>query len=242
MAIEDLRNRDWLLLPGTLCNGAAFDGFLDALGVAPARRHVIPMRHPAVEDYRQELHSAARDAVVCGFSLGAIVAAHHADRLDAARVILFALNPGPDDPAKADGRHALARAVATEGGAGAMTSRLPPLAGPDPDAARALILAMADATAHEIDAQTALAMSRPGALDALSRTRMPTFLLTGSEDSATPEALGQAAAATAPRGLYRQLPGLGHYALLEDPAACATAVIELEETLQARAQTGGGRQ
>lgn len=235
MATELARRHPWVLLPGTLCSGRVFDGFLDGLGVTEAARHTVALRHPRVEDYEDELTSACRPgAVVCGFSLGAIVAAHLADRLPVAAFVLFGLNPHADHPDKREGRQALARDVARQGGAGAMASRLPELAGPAPDTAQELILAMADDTAGDIAAQTDLALNRPGALPALSRTQVPVGLFTGTQDSAAPPALAEAAAQAAPRGRYVPLPGLGHYALVEDPAACCLAVENSLDASRAR--------
>ena len=220
----DPRRVDWILVPGTLCTGAVFDPLLDALGVPRDRRRVVPLTQPDVGDYRAALTDAAEGAVFCGFSLGAIVLAHLADLLPASRILLFGLNPHADDPAKAAGRHALCRDVAATGGAAAMAARLPDLRGPRAGPARAAILEMAEATATDIEAQTALALGRPGALPALSRATAPILVLTGGADRQAPPALGRAAADAAPRGRFVELPGLGHYALLEDPAACAAAV------------------
>ena len=228
MDIDDLRGRDWLLLPGTLCTAEVFAGLLDALGIPPGRRRPLPLIHPRVADYGSALDAQAGGAVLCGFSLGAIVAAHHLDRISPARTILFGVNPHPDDPAKAEGRRALEQDVLATGGAAAMLPRLPPLGGPDPDKARATILAMAEQTAAQITAHTELALSRPGALPALSRSRAPVLVLTGTEDQMTPVALGRTAAEAAPSGRFVGLPSLGHYALLEDPVACATALLDLE--------------
>ncbi|WP_417522713.1 alpha/beta fold hydrolase [Marinovum sp.] len=224
MAIE-LTERPWLLLPGTLCTGAMFGGFLDALGVAAALRHPVAMDRPTVEAYLPELQVACRPgAIVCGFSLGALVAAHLADRLPAGRFILFGLNPHADDPARRDGRLQLAREVGRNGGAAALATRLPDLCEPDPDKARRMILAMADDTAEAMPAQTELSLTRPGALPALAGARAPVDLFTGARDTVTPLALAQEAAAVAPQGRVLPLAGLGHYALIEDPAACAAAV------------------
>jgi pimeloyl-ACP methyl ester carboxylesterase len=232
MAIEDLLNRDWILLPGTLCTGDVFSGLLDELGVATKRRHAITLCHPTIEAYEDALTSHAKGAVFCGFSLGAIVAAHYADRLAAHSIILFGLNPLADDPAKAAGRLDLQRDVMAMGGACALMQRLPVLFGRNPDQTRAAILAMADATAPDSAAQTNLALTRPGAIAALSRALSPVLVLTGSEDQMAPAAQGQAAADAAPQGRFRSLARLGHYALLEDPIACAKAVIEMEDTAQ----------
>ena len=230
MAIEDLRRRDWILLPGTLCTCDVFSGFLDALDVPTGRRRPVALCHATIEAYEDVLTSRAKDAVICGFSLGAIVAAHHVHRLPAHRIILFGLNPFPDDPAKAADRHDLARDVVAKGGAVALMSRLPALLGPEPDQARAAILAMADAAAKDIEVQTNLALSRPGAVAALSAARSPVVVLTGSEDRMAPATYGQAAAAAAPGGRFCLLPRIGHYALIEDPVACAEAVIGMEDS------------
>lgn len=232
MAIEDLRNRDWILLPGTLCTGDVFSGFLDTLGIPPERRNPISLCHATIDAYEEVLTPRVNDKVICGFSLGAIITAHLANRLPAHSIILFGLNPFPDDPAKAAGRHELQRDVMALGGASALMSRLPLLLGPNPEQTRAAILAMADAAAPDIEAQTNLALSRPGAMDALSRAISPVLVLTGSEDQMAPAVQGQAAAVAAPDSQFRLLPGLGHYALLEDPIACAKAVIATEDTPQ----------
>lgn len=225
MAIEPCSERRWVLLPGTLCTGDVFDGLLDALDVPRRARHSIVLDRPDVGDYLQELSRMTDDdTVVCGFSLGAIVAAHCADRLAASHFLLFGLNPYADDPSKREDRLALAREVHRLGAAAALASRLPPLAGDDPAASRALILSMAEESAAHIDAQTALALSRPGALQALARTQVPVTLLTGSADGQTPPSLAQSAADAAPRGTLVTLPNLGHYALLEDPVACSRSV------------------
>ncbi|OAN79190.1 hypothetical protein A8B78_12855 [Jannaschia sp. EhC01] len=226
MAIDPADGRPWVLLPGTLCTGEVFDGFLDALGVARRARTVIELSDPQIEDYADALTAIAPGAIICGFSLGAIVTAHLADRLDAAQYVFFGLNPYADDPAKRDGRLALARDVTRRGGATAMAERLPPLAGPDPERALSQILSMADQTQRLIDAHTAIALSRPGALGPLSRVPCPVTLLTGTDDQMAPFALAQDAAQAAPQGRAVALEGLGHYALVEDPAACARALSD----------------
>ena len=233
MAIDGLAARPWLLLPGTLCTTAVFNGLLDRLGVADARRFSVDLNRPSIKDYRDLCLQASRDTVVCGFSLGAIVAAHLADQMAAHRIVLFGINPYADDPAKAQGRNDLARDVTTLGGATAMRMRLPELHGPAPDHAQASILNMADETAGMIGAQTQLALNRPGALPALSRSGSPVFVLTGSKDTAAPPAQGRAAAGAAPNGRFGMLDQLGHYALVEDPQVCAQAVLRLEDDLNA---------
>lgn len=231
MAIDDLKQRHWVVLPGTLCTAAVFDGFLDALGVPPQHRHAVTLRHPSVEDYQDILAPIADGAVLCGFSLGAIVAAHLADRLSPDCMVLFGLNPFADTPENAKNRHDLARDVALMGGSSALAKRPLALHGPNAQGARETILAMADAASEHIDAHTSLALNRPGAMDALSRAQSPILILTGDEDRNVSIAQGQAAAQAAQKGHFRALSGLGHYALLEDPAFCASTVLEMKRAL-----------
>lgn len=238
MDIEALQRAPWVLLPGTLCTGAAFDPFLDALSVPAAARRVIPLDSPRIADYLPRLQKLVSEkTVICGFSLGAIVAAHLADQVTAAYCLLFGLNPKADDPAKRDGRLALAADVECLGGAAALGSRLAGLAGPNPAAARAHILAMAESASGQINAQTQLALDRPGALGALGRARMPVTLVTGRLDQQAPLELAHLAAAAAPRGDVIALEGLGHYAIIEDPEACARGIANhLASDLNAKRQ------
>lgn len=231
MGTEATDGRPWVLLPGTLCTGAVFDGLLDALGVPMNARRVIDLQHSQLEDYVADLTDAVEPtAIVCGFSLGAIVAAHLADRMDVSQIVLFGLNPHSDDPAKREGRLSLALDVATKGGAAALADRLPPLAGPDAHRAQALVLSMADEAQQWIEAQTAIALNRPGAFEALTRARCPVTMLTGTNDEQAPLSQAHEAAIAAPQGWVVPLDGLGHYALVEDPDACADALSNIWKT------------
>ena len=91
---------------------------------------------------------------------------------------------------------------------------------------------MADATADMLGAQTTLALSRPGAMAALSQAQAPVISVSGAEDRQVPPALGRAAADAAPKGTFRMIEGAGHYALLEAPQACADAVAGIEAPLR----------
>lgn len=226
MVTDDLANRRWLLLPGTLCTAAVFDGFLDVLGVAPANRHPVKLDRPHVDDYAPDFQDLTDDTIVCGFSLGAIVAAHFADSIKARALILFGINPFADDPEKASLRHALAGDVMRYGGAAALRSRNLAVHGPAPRQTRDRILQMADDTAPLIGAQTQLALTRPGAMPALRKARLPVLSFTGTLDIAAPPPQGAAAAQAAQNGRFQSLGGLGHFAVLEDPGACAKALLE----------------
>jgi len=252
MGIDPLREKRWILLPGTLCSADIFNGLLDALEVEKIHRYPIILKHARPEEYLPELHEIMNShldtgtgsltrprpapapgrglgpgTVVCGFSLGAIVAAHLADQLDVSAVVLFGLNPNADDPAKASARLALQEAVRTEGGRAALESRLPAILGPTPGQTREHILSMADDMAGFIGEQTTLALTRPGAMKALATARCPIRLLTGSEDRSAPFELAITAANAAADGQAQVLGGLGHYAVAEDPELCCATLKKM---------------
>jgi pimeloyl-ACP methyl ester carboxylesterase len=217
---------NWWLIPGTLCTSAVFAPCLDALGVPPVKRRTIALDRPMVGDYRAQLQECVGPSdVVCGFSLGGIMAAHHADVLPAdATLVLFSVTPMADDPAKADGRKWLQSSVETRGGAEAISTLAPKLFADHSGGVLDAIAGMAEASADQIAAQTQLALSRPGALAALASSRAKVLALAGGQDDQTPPPLAEKIANTAPRGTAITLPGLGHYALLENPYLCANAV------------------
>ena len=229
MATDGLSERPWVLLAGTLCTEVVFEGMLDAMNVPTTQRRHVPLDQPKIEDYGPTFEDLPPETVVCGFSLGAIVAAHYADRMSAHRLILFGVNPFADVPANAKTRHDLAKDVNSLGGAGALIARAPEVFGPTPDQTRAVIYQMADVAADMIGAQTRLALTRPGAVPALARSNMPVLALTGEQDRSAPPNYGKAAAQAAPSGQFVSLAGLGHFALLEDPVACATAIRTMTE-------------
>jgi len=223
---KTLKTSRWILLPGTLCNASVFNPLLDALQVPQEQRIELLLTKPAVEDYQSYFeHDINSGDVICGFSLGAIVAAHHAHIINnASALILFGINPHQDNPCKTDGRIALQNDVHSQGARAALQSRMPALNGPTPDKALAQILIMAEQTAEHIDAHTALALTRPGAFDSLRACKAPVYALTGDRDQQAPSEYASAAANTAPHGHCKLLEGLGHYAMIEDPATCAAAV------------------
>lgn len=230
MGTKSLSSKRWILLPGTLCTGAVFDGFLDVLGVPHPMRHHVELDRPKIEDYCAIFENVSEDTIVCGFSLGAIIAAHFADRMAAQSIVLFGVNPYPDDPAKAQSRIDLATDVKARGGAAALRMRTSAVYGESSEKTLEAIFQMADASADGIDAQTQLALTRPGTLSTLAKARMSVLSLTGSHDSSAPPSQGLAAAQAAPNGQFHSLEGLGHFALLADPSACASALAHLMET------------
>lgn len=227
----------WVLLPGTLCSRAVFAPLMQALGVAPALQVVQPLDRPDVADYRACLVDTVKSGdVVCGFSLGAIAAAHAADLLtEASAIVLIALNPRADTPEKRPARAGL-RAAAHAGKLDAVFAAAARGLFAQPTAELlSQITNMARAEAHNIDAQTTLALTRPGAATALRACQVPVLFVTGTDDRQAPPELAQEAAQMTPKFTLRLVPGLGHFCLLEDPATVAWAIRDGLDALGVRA-------
>ncbi len=218
----------WVLVPGTLCDGSVFDPLMAALDVPELQRLVLPQDLSNIEGWRTRLAGTVKPGdIVCGFSLGAIAVAHSADLLDEARaLVLIALNPDADAPEKREGREGLRRAAKNGEIEHMFHAAAPALfARPTPALIEA-VTRMAQAEARHIDAQTDLALSRPGALPALSRARLPVVFVTGADDKQAPPSLATEAALRTPRAALSVPHGLGHFCLLEDPACMATEIAK----------------
>lgn len=221
-----LQQAKWVLLPGTLCTPAVFDPVLTSLGVPLENRHAIKMDAACVSDYAPRLRGIVTGGeIVCGFSLGAIVAAHNlADLTHAGAVVLLACNPLPDPPGNRANREAVrdrvqrgeARDWVTENWTAMSTAQDPEI--------RETVIDMAHSTTDLITAQTELAATRPGAADALVSSALPLVFVTGADDRLTPAAQIRPIAEKARSAHLSILPGLGHFALLEAPDLVAGAV------------------
>ena len=234
MDILSLQTSRWILLPGTLCTSAVFDSFLDTLNVPTNLRHAKELSAPKVDDYQSFFKDDVSEGdIICGFSLGAIVAAHHANVVPSTtKMVLFGINPLPDDKTKASARYELQTDVNNLGGRLAMKNRLPNLCGLNPEKVRTRILNMAEKSSINIAAQTSLAISRPGAETALRSSHIPILALCGTNDDQVAPQLNAIVAKMAAKGQSSLLPSLGHYALLEDPEACANAVKNMMQKIK----------
>ncbi|MEO0386384.1 MAG: alpha/beta hydrolase [Pseudomonadota bacterium] len=215
----------WVLLPGTLCTGAVFDPLMDSLGVPPSRRRVVLADAPHVADYAPRLRAAvAPGDIVCGFSLGALVAAHNLAALSRAKaLVLLAANPNPDRPGGRAAREALRDRIRSGGAQDWVRERWAEMSTGGPDQ-MARVVQMAVETTALIDAQTELGASRPGAVADLRASPLPQIYITGAEDRMTPASRLEGLIAGRDRAWFALLPGRGHFALLEDPTAVADAI------------------
>lgn len=218
----------WIILPGTLCTRAVFDPFLDRMNVPMRDRILIPVDRATVEDYQTIFAETIHPSdIVCGFSLGAHVVAHNVHAIakaGAQAAVLLSVNPLPDPPDFAPGRKAMrdqvlagrARDIIQNGWNSMSVDRGEKLVDTVSD--------MAVASADLINAQTNLALTRPGAVDVLADTELPMVFVTGSEDLKTPPDQAKKVAYAAKNGFFKGLDGLGHFALMEDPRRMASTV------------------
>jgi pimeloyl-ACP methyl ester carboxylesterase len=216
----------WWLLPGTLCTPEVFRPILDILKVPSQDCRPVRLDRPSVEDYAEDLAAVEPQDVVLGFSLGAILAAHHVDRIPARAVVLLAANPFADMPGKRAARLDQLAAVSSRGARPVMSALWPAMVGPAASSNPAIgerIVAMAEATAADLPAQTELALTRPGAEPMLAAARAPVLFVTGREDQAAPPERAERAARIGAHALTL-IEGAGHFLPLEAPQACADAI------------------
>ncbi len=162
-------------------------------------------------------------AAVGGLSMGGYVAlafAHrYPERLDA--LVLADTKAGADSPQAQQGRDQ-AIALVRELGVGAFVERqlpklLSPSAAPQLRAsARAIAL---DQSGEAVIAALQALRDRPDRRDELGGIACPTLVVVGSEDVLTPPAEAAAMASAIPGARLVTIPGAGHLANLEAPAA-----------------------
>jgi len=176
-------------------------------------------------------------AVVCGLSMGGYVAQHlvarHPRRVAALVLVDTKLEADTADARAA--RHHLAARVGRAGQAVLAEAMLPRLLAASPDARRLPQRAAVEEVIRGTilstpiptitAALTALA-ARPDMTTALGHLTIPTLLLVGAEDVITPPECMARDAARIPGARLCVLPGCGHMAPLEDPAAFNAALMD----------------
>jgi pimeloyl-ACP methyl ester carboxylesterase len=223
--MTDTPRERWVLLPGTLCTPEVFSPLLDRLGVARDQCRFITADAADVRDYAAPLQAAVTGGeVVCGFSLGALIAAHNLPVLARAKaVVLVAANPFPDPPGNRANREAVRDRVLAGGARDWVLENLHAMSTDRDPALSTFVADMAEETAPMIVAQTELAASRPGAARDIGECNLPLVFVTGSDDRMTPADALRPLVGKAQHADLQVLDGLGHYALIEAPDRVAHA-------------------
>jgi len=170
---------------------------------------------------------------LCGLSMGGCVAfamlRRHAARVG--RLILCDCRALPDTPEAAENRRKLADRVLVDGPRVVAEVMLPRLFGPHTnehrpqivDAVRNVILA---ASSRGVAAAQRGLGARPDCTPQLANITVPTLILVGEHDLISPPAEMQQFAAAIPNATMKVIPGTGHMAPQEDPAAVNAAIRE----------------
>jgi pimeloyl-ACP methyl ester carboxylesterase len=222
-----------LLLPGMLGNGALWDGVAPLLATqASVQIGRIDLDDTVAEMADSVLAAAPARFAVAGHSLGGIVALELTRRAPrrVLRLALLKTSARPPSPAQLEAWSSLRER--TE--AGAFGTVVTEFAIADlPAAARevASLTTRVEGMARRIGAsaflrQLAAQEARPDLRPMLSHVRVPTLVLSGSEDEVCPDNLQAEIAAGVSTAEHVTIGGAGHMTPLEAPSAVAEQMLE----------------
>ena len=224
-----------LLLPGTLCDARVFGPLLDAMRKDPAMSgrsvvHCAMTGHDTVRALADDILDSAPDRFIAvGFSLGAIVALDMAMRAPdrTAGVVLIAGSARAVPTAD----RAMRRAAAdTPPGHLVGTVLWPRSVAPDwlhDETLREMVMAMATGfPPGTLAAQIEVALSRRDQRTRLGTLPMPALILGGACDAIVQPELQCEMALAMRLATLHIVENTGHFLLLEQPDACATALTD----------------
>ena len=170
-------------------------------------------------------------AAVCGCSMGGYAAfallRRIRDRLDG--LLLADTRATPDSAAARASRAAMLELLDRQGPGAVAADMRAKLVGPTTRATRPAVVGsvdamMRDATPAGVGFAVARMMNRPDSSGALAAFSGPVCVVVGEEDALTPPAEAAAMAALVPGASLVTIPGAGHLANLESPAAFNAAM------------------
>ena len=181
----------------------------------------------------------ARDAVVCGLSMGGYITfellRRHPGRVKA--LILVDTKAEADSAETKRGRDELAVVAEREGPDALLERLLPRLLAPATHATQPEVTAQVREMARRwsvpalVGAQRAM-RDRPDSTAMLRGVRLPTLVIVGSDDAIAPPAAAQAMAQLIPGAQCHVVPAAGHLAPLEQPLATARLLADFLATLR----------
>ncbi len=219
-----------LLLPGTLCDARVFEPLLASLAERPARVIVSASETSVSRAAKQILDDAPPRFALAGFSLGGIVALEIAaiapERVAGLALISSNARHVPREFHAERRREALLGAEDLD--RYVRETMWPRYVGPastEDLALQNLIAAMAvESGAAMLANQIEVNLSRSDSRPRLHRLIQPSLILAGSEDALCVPEMQSEMAALLPNATLVMIPGAGHFALLEKPAAVAGPV------------------
>lgn len=220
-----------ILLPGLLCDGELWAPQIAALGDLAAPMVADLTRDESLRDMaRRVLADAPPRFALAGLSMGGYLAQEIMRQAPqrVAKLALLDTSARADTPEQAARRRGLLD-LAHRGEFRGVTPRMLPFyLHPDhlgDEALTARVIAMAERVGREgYFRQMAAIMGRPDGREDLKRIAVPTLVLCGREDQATPYALNAEIAALVPGATFVVLERCGHLSTLEKPAEVSAAM------------------
>ncbi|HVE52234.1 MAG TPA: alpha/beta hydrolase [Ramlibacter sp.] len=224
-----------LLLPGLLCDAAAWKGVIAAM---PAVDCVVPAygRLDSIAAMARHVLASVPGGRLCiaGHSMGGRVALEMA-RLAPARIDRLALldtgfqprAPGAAGAAEESGRLALLQLARDRGMRGMGRAWARGMVHPDHRDApvfEAILQMIGRSDASTFEAQIRALLGRPDATDVLASLRCPTLIACGREDAWSPLARHREMHALVPHADLVVIEHAGHMAPMEQPQAVASAL------------------
>ena len=201
---------------------------LPGFGGSEAAGDVMTMRAAAERALAAMGERGIDRAVVCGLSMGGYVAFEvwRRARERVAGLVLANTRAVADPPEAAAARRALAERLRSEGN---VLAEEPPalLSDGAPEELRARVRAWIEDQSPEAIAAALLGMAeRPDSTPDLAAIRVPTLVLTSTEDRMIAPEVSAEMAGLIPQGRLQTIEGVGHLSNLEAPEAFDAALLE----------------
>ena len=201
---------------------------LPGFGDSEAAGDVMTMRAAAERALAAMGERGIDRAVVCGLSMGGYVAFEvwRRARERVAGLVLANTRAVADPPEAAAARRALAERLRSEGN---VLAEEPPalLSDGAPEELRARVRAWIEDQSPEAIAAALLGMAeRPDSTPDLATIRVPTLVLTSTEDRMIAPEVSAEMAGLIPQGRLQTIEGVGHLSNLEAPEAFDAALLE----------------
>lgn len=201
---------------------------LPGFGGSEAVGDVMTMRAAAERALAAMGERGIDRAVVCGLSMGGYVAFEvwRRARERVAGLVLANTRAVADPPEAAAARRALAERLRSEGN---VLAEEPPalLSDGAPEELRARVRAWIEDQSPEAIAAALLGMAeRPDSTPDLATIRVPTLVLTSTEDRMIAPEVSAEMAGLIPQGRLQTIEGVGHLSNLEAPEAFDAALLE----------------
>jgi pimeloyl-ACP methyl ester carboxylesterase len=225
-----------LLLPGMLCNRAAWLAQIDGLADLCTPRVIDFGNADSIEAMAAiVLTSASERFALAGHSMGGRVAQavyrRAPDRVTHLALLATDYRGHLDDAARAaetarrDGMLARVAAVGLEEfSKGWATQVVSPTRLDDAPLLSAIAQMMSHHTPAQLAAQTLAGLNRPGFANLLPKIACPTLLMAGTDDTLRPVAVHREIAAQIPQSRLEVLEACGHMIAMERPQAATAAL------------------